>query len=592
MSNVETDREGVNQALARLLAWPEVARSPQLANFLSYIVEKRLNGDAQAIKAYSIAVDVFGRPPNFDPQADPIVRVQARRLRGLLDQYYRGPGADESVRIDLPIGRYVPEFVDVDTEPVSTPIGIAAADAPDASLPPQDAAHPHRKKGHVTLSWFVLLVLAIGATALTYSLATLGPRQPATVAEPVGAMDMPQLRILEFQNLTGDTSLAPTIAALAVELVTDFEPLLIVDVVFGGRGNVTAEPEEPDDFVLSGVVRQAPNGSGYIQFNAILTDAHTNTVVWNWSGSIPNDEIARRGGVDYVSQELILRLGGPRGPLHASAREFLARSSIEGQENFYLCGVMFSMYRTVPSAGMTSRLDSCLAALPSDDQANGNVIAARASLLAEAMPDGNWSGEAQQERIAQAEQMLAEALKLSPTSSFIWEQRARLHEAMGQHEEAESAYGTAMQLNTANIDGAAAHARHMALIGLLESALPLAQRAIDAVPSLEVPKWFQCVPALAALEQNAFQRAQRLALDCGRVDTELGPVISLLVADGTGDAALIGQTLPRLLEVPTFRSAGIMTRLNRRMTDDVLLAQIEQALLNAGVPVSSLVDGY
>src|SRR5690606_27899107 len=80
----DADTEGVNQALARVLAWPDLARSPQLSNFLTYIVERRLGGDAQSIKAYTIAVDVFGRAPDFDPQADPIVRVQARRLRGLL----------------------------------------------------------------------------------------------------------------------------------------------------------------------------------------------------------------------------------------------------------------------------------------------------------------------------------------------------------------------------------------------------------------------------------------------------------------------------------------------------------------------------
>ena len=71
----DPDREGVNRALARLLNWPEIARSPQLVRFLSYIVERQLAGEGHAIKAYSIAVDVFGRSTDFDPQADPIVRV-------------------------------------------------------------------------------------------------------------------------------------------------------------------------------------------------------------------------------------------------------------------------------------------------------------------------------------------------------------------------------------------------------------------------------------------------------------------------------------------------------------------------------------
>lgn len=121
MAEAKDDRDAVLAALDRLTAWPEMARSPQLTRFLDYIVNRRLDGDTQSIKAYSIAVDVFGRPADFDPQSDPIVRVQARRLRALLDQYYRGPGADETLQIVLPIGRYVPDFIEVDpsAQPVS-----------------------------------------------------------------------------------------------------------------------------------------------------------------------------------------------------------------------------------------------------------------------------------------------------------------------------------------------------------------------------------------------------------------------------------------------------------------------------------------
>ena len=95
MTDPAPQREAILTALERLLAWPEISRSPQLGRFLAYIVRRTLEGNEQSIKAYSIAVDVFGRAADFDPQADPIVRVQARRLRALLDDYYRGPGVGE-----------------------------------------------------------------------------------------------------------------------------------------------------------------------------------------------------------------------------------------------------------------------------------------------------------------------------------------------------------------------------------------------------------------------------------------------------------------------------------------------------------------
>src|SRR5690554_1470983 len=107
------DDGAVRAALDEVLAWEPMRRSPQLGAFLRYIVEARLEGDEANLKAYSIAVDVLGRGEDFDPQSDPIVRVQARRLRNLLAAFYESGESESAVRIALPVGRYVPEFIAV-----------------------------------------------------------------------------------------------------------------------------------------------------------------------------------------------------------------------------------------------------------------------------------------------------------------------------------------------------------------------------------------------------------------------------------------------------------------------------------------------
>ena len=100
----------IRESLRWLGHEPELVRSPQLLDFLNYIVETTLRGEASRLKAYAIATDVFRRGVSFDPQKDSIVRVQAGRLRKTLDLLYaRGvPGA--TVRIVIPVGRYVPRF--------------------------------------------------------------------------------------------------------------------------------------------------------------------------------------------------------------------------------------------------------------------------------------------------------------------------------------------------------------------------------------------------------------------------------------------------------------------------------------------------
>ncbi|MCR6499851.1 hypothetical protein MUO32_12455 [Shinella sp. CPCC 101442] len=119
-----TDRPAcdlVRRALHVVIASETFARSERLRSFLSYIVENELSGKAAQLKGYSIGIDVFGRPPGFDAGNDPLVRVQAGKLRKLLDQYYETEGAAEQLRIRVPLGSYVPEYSITRPEPVNEP---------------------------------------------------------------------------------------------------------------------------------------------------------------------------------------------------------------------------------------------------------------------------------------------------------------------------------------------------------------------------------------------------------------------------------------------------------------------------------------
>ena len=100
----------VRAQLERMTASDDFNRSPQLGAFLRFVVESVLQGKSDRIKAYTIGVDVLRRDAKFDPQLDPIVRVEATRLRRTIDRYYAGLGADDAIRIDLPRGSYVPTF--------------------------------------------------------------------------------------------------------------------------------------------------------------------------------------------------------------------------------------------------------------------------------------------------------------------------------------------------------------------------------------------------------------------------------------------------------------------------------------------------
>ena len=118
----------IRAQLQRLLDSPEFTAAERLGLFLRYVVEQTLNGQREGIKQYTIAVDALGYGADFDPQTDSIIRIQARRLRRALEQYYQGRGTEDPIRIAIPKGSYVPVFL-------ANPRPPGASGAPEQPAP-------------------------------------------------------------------------------------------------------------------------------------------------------------------------------------------------------------------------------------------------------------------------------------------------------------------------------------------------------------------------------------------------------------------------------------------------------------------------
>ena len=102
--------EEIRAALECIVASPGFRRSPQLVAFLRFIVESVLGGKTGHIKSYTIGMQALRRGEYFDPQVDPIVRVEAARIRKALASYFAREGAGFPVTIEIPLGSYVPVF--------------------------------------------------------------------------------------------------------------------------------------------------------------------------------------------------------------------------------------------------------------------------------------------------------------------------------------------------------------------------------------------------------------------------------------------------------------------------------------------------
>ncbi len=98
----------------RMLASKIFSLSKRQSDFLQYVINAALEGHQEKLKEFTLGVDVFEKDETFDPSTDSIVRVEASRLRAKLREYYVVEGQDDSVRIDIPKGHYIPVFRLVD----------------------------------------------------------------------------------------------------------------------------------------------------------------------------------------------------------------------------------------------------------------------------------------------------------------------------------------------------------------------------------------------------------------------------------------------------------------------------------------------
>ena len=202
-STVDFTRE--NRELQSVLASGVFDRSPALAQLLSYVCAKRFEGRADQIKEYSVAIDALGRPPEFDPKRDSIIRVQFHRLRERLNEYYSREGADHAVQIVIPQGQYAPRFVYKDgsgestletEEEARTPIVFTdpLISVTDFSRPPVAIPVTHAEVGFPSKLQLVavsLLIVIAAAIALEKRKA-----EPSAAPAPIVTVTGDSVRVL------------------------------------------------------------------------------------------------------------------------------------------------------------------------------------------------------------------------------------------------------------------------------------------------------------------------------------------------------------------------------------------------------------
>lgn len=174
-------------ALSEVLASELFDRSQNLQRLLTYLCEKGISGHGEDLKEYTVAVEALGRPASFDQKKDSIVRVEVHRLRKRLHQFYEGPGRASTVQIQIPEGRYVPQFVRVAPHPQPETGEVTPA------LRAERALMRSRTPVWIGLTLGVAAVAGFGAWLAS---PRREPAKTADVLGPAPATDPGEIRIL------------------------------------------------------------------------------------------------------------------------------------------------------------------------------------------------------------------------------------------------------------------------------------------------------------------------------------------------------------------------------------------------------------
>lgn len=433
----------VRAALERVLASPDFVASPRLAAFLRFVVESTLEGRAEALKGYTIAVEALGRPPSFDPQSDPIVRVEATRLRRALERYYTAIGIDDPVVIDIPKGGYVPLFREREA-------GAEAAAPPPPPIIEIPAARRRPGMGLAVLAALAVILVGVGLFATDRA----GGRSAVTRTAAADRVRLPLVEVRGFEAAGSGAPSAPELRALEDRMRDAFARFDFVEVRAAGASLAEGAAAEAcggamprSVFALAGLAEGRPDGTFSLVVR--LTDRCEGAIVWSTvlDGLAGADRLAE--SEQRVVHDVAVAVMEGYGVAQVRAR---ARALALAPSSGFACmAAAFAQRRGEPSQPKAVDVDACLADLTRRDPdfALGHAVRAETQLQKTLHDDTPAPSEAELEVLLDAAELAAE---LAPASAYATRTLALVQLFAGGSDDAVATAERALKLNPLDFD--------------------------------------------------------------------------------------------------------------------------------------------
>ncbi|TCU20379.1 hypothetical protein [Rhizobium sullae] len=347
--------EEVCQQLERVFSSGEFHSTERGRRFLQFIVSETLAGRSEFLKAFTIANDVFGREVSFDAQNDPVVRIEAGRIRRDLERYYLVAGQTDPVAITVPKGGYVPHF-----EYTHHPeVPASPAPSPDALKDVGSVNHerlfprPDRSKLLIALILGTILMIAAGALYVF-----LAPE-----------------RSVSGDALSGTSPTEASGPKVVVEAFKEGRPVdTTFDIAHGLRDEVIGQLAKFDDIVVIADPSKADRAgtTGYALQGSIQLDGERlrsvarllrqsdGAVIWanNYDADLrAQSKLAIQAD---VAEQIASAVAQPYGAIFQADTETIARQPQNGDWDAYACTLAYYSYRRSISAQSHDTARDCL----------------------------------------------------------------------------------------------------------------------------------------------------------------------------------------------------------------------------------------
>ncbi|HXT80990.1 MAG TPA: hypothetical protein VN702_15600 [Acetobacteraceae bacterium] len=528
----------IREELERILTSDDFDASERNHAFLRYVVEETLAGRAHLIKGYSIAQSVFKRSPDFDPQLDPVVRIEASRLRRSLERYYLKVGRDDPVRIDLPKGGYVPTF-----------------ELADSTVPgPADTAPPGVSAG---------------------------------VDGEYAGLSMPSVAIVPFRSLDADPKFEYFALGITEELftaLTRFRSLRVIAANAGLKPFPSAEADRSGHaqsigFVLQGSVRSLGN---HARITIQLLDVEDGMSVWATSLERKFNPQAPAEAETEIAGAIAAAVGAPNGAIARFATRQLKRMA-PGLTAFE-CILRSNHYRRNPTRERQEEIRNYLEDAAKITPDDAEIWAQLAYVYLDAYRCGFSEVADRTSLLDRAAAVAERAMALDEHNAFAHLARSAVHFYHHELDLAAREGQRALALNPCDPEINTQVGWHLAFTGKWTEGMDLFRHGLALDP--EPQKWCSLILAVDAFRQSDRAEALSHIKTAMTLQLPIAYVVgTAILADfGALDEARAGARSGRDVFPALFEDPGKQFRLHN--LDPVVAERLMRGLERCGLAVS------